>query len=894
MSNMEEIVKHINDTNASYRTPKAGDAKNTDLFLDNEHYNLFKDSGDQIKVRFSKENLSKAVLFIASILPRKYDNSSIHKLISYSPSFVYEQLELLEGFFIENGAPVTHKVQTWYARKDVLKKNGKTDNRFYFNGLIEEFAYKNSKGDNVSAKFTIRNYLAGGYSDLHISKSEDGVFDVWITNAIAPTSDTKGFELEDNYEPSSKLPLQQIVYGAPGTGKSFEINKITKGSAVIRTTFHPDSDYSTFVGAYKPIMDEVDTRVVPVVINNGISLNQNQGTYKEKRITYKFVKQAFLKAYLAAWKKYADSICNKTTTSTASKSKSFNISSGSYRITSVDSNCIVLSREFFFTKKMVSVEWNNMWETGSFVVPAGPQSGKSVQHAIAKWIYNHIKPCNVGNFEDGWNKLISTIEVSGFVEVSKMTQTYNLLKSNDSNNKLRIRVEETRKYRNTLKCIYEGKECSRKLDNKLVSILREYDSTSFDKAWEALRDAAKVAGELYELDVPDDEIVPQYLVIEEINRGNCAQIFGDLFQLLDRTDCGFSSYPIEADTDIQNTIKAAFTEEEEYKIDFLEIDDAVEDYTSNYGSTLSEDLKEGRVLLLPPNLYIWATMNTSDQSLFPIDSAFKRRWEWKYVPISDAGKEWKICVNGTEYDWWSFVEKINNKIWDATHSEDKKLGYFFCKADRKVNENDVENSVISADRFVGKVLFYIYNDVFKDYGFDDAIFKDNEDGNSDLSFQCLFKANGNPNEEKIEVFLKNLEVKLASEVEEKNDDYDSEESEEDNDEIDENDLNDNGVSDTNSPYKVTFPDGEVICEEYGWDTYIAALRKIGLDKALPFGQMFTRMNKTLPLITDKRIQDQGTYKYIKIDGYYVLSGTDSQHRLLKKMNKDLDLGLIIE
>ena len=85
------------------------------------------------------------------------------------------------------------------------------------------------------------------------------------------------------------------------------------------------------------------------------------------------------------------------------------------------------------------------------------------------------------------------------------------------------------------------------------------------------------------------------------------------------------------------------------------------------------------------------------------------------------------------------------------------------------------------------------------------------------------------------MFLKNLEVKLASEVEEKNDDYDSGESEEDNDEIDENDLNDNGVSDTNSPYKVTFPDGEVICEEYGWDTYIAALRKIGLDKALPFG-----------------------------------------------------------
>lgn len=678
---MEEIVKHINDTNASYRTPKAGDAKNTDLFLDNEHYNLFKDSGDQIKVRFSKENLSKAVLFIASILPRKYDNSSIHKLISYSPSFVYEQLELLEGFFIENGAPVTHKVQTWYARKDVLKKNGETDNRFYFNGLIEEFAYKNSKGDNVSAKFTIRNYLAGGYSDLHISKSEDGVFDVWITNAIAPTSDTKGFELEDNYKPSSKLPLQQIVYGAPGTGKSFGVDEdvIKYAMQDIRTTFHPDSDYSTFVGAYKPQMEKVTVRD-----DRGFPVKENGQIVYEKKIVYKYTQQAFLKAYIAAWKD---------------------------------------------------------------------------------------------------------------------------------------------------------------LEN------------------------------------------PHVLIIEEINRGNCAQIFGDLFQLLDRNDISFSKYPITADTDIMRVLNDEF--------DGLKVANG-EAINAYYKDDVVADVLNGSRLLLPHNLYIWATMNTSDQSLFPIDSAFKRRWEWKYVPISDAGKEWKICVNGTEYDWWSFVENINNKIWDATHSEDKKLGYFFCKADRKVNENDVENSVISADRFVGKVLFYVYNDVFKDYGFDDAIFKDKEDDNSDLSFQCFFKANGKPNEEKIEVFLKNLEVKLASEVEEKNDDYDSVESEEDNDEIDENDLNDNGVSDTNSPYKVTFPDGEVICEEYGWDTYIAALRKIGLDKALPFGQMFTRMNKTLPLITDKRIQDQGTYKYIKIDGYYVLSGTDSQHRLLKKMNKDLGLGLIIE
>ena len=105
---------------------------------------------------------------------------------------------------------------------------------------------------------------------------------------------------------------------------------------------------------------------------------------------------------------------------------------------------------------------------------------------------------------------------------------------------------------------------------------------------------------------------PQFLVIEEINRGNCAQIFGDLFQLLDRSDNGFSTYPIEADSDLQNEIRKAFAEGGEYAIvNELDVDDAVDDYTSNYGKTLSDDIKSGRVLLLPNNLYIWATMNTS-------------------------------------------------------------------------------------------------------------------------------------------------------------------------------------------------------------------------------------------------------------------------------------------
>ncbi len=170
-----------------------------------------------------------------------------------------------------------------------------------------------------------------------------------------------------------------------------------------------------------------------------------------------------------------------------------------------------------------------------------------------------------------------------------------------------------------------------------------------------------------------------YLIIEEINRGNCAQIFGDLFQLLDRDANGKSEYTIKADTDLKS-----FLEEE-----------------------LGEDnpgIKDGE-LCLPSNLYIYATMNTSDQSLFPIDSAFKRRWDWEYEPIKYKNTDWKIVIDGTEYSWTSFQRKVNDKILSATSSEDKMLGDYF------VNPSD---GVITEKVLLNKILFYLWNDVCKD------------------------------------------------------------------------------------------------------------------------------------------------------------------------------------
>ena len=199
--------------------------------------------------------------------------------------------------------------------------------------------------------------------------------------------------------------------------------------------------------------------------------------------------------------------------------------------------------------------------------------------------------------------------------------------------------------------------------------------------------------------------------MEEINRGNCAQIFGDLFQLLDRNEYGYSEYPITADNDISKHLKDVFAKAKLH----LDDHDVINNMYNPGDGDVAQKVLNGDILLLPKNLYIWATMNTSDQSLFPIDSAFKRRWDWKYQPITkglDAHEQdlnWRLEIDDEhQYDWWSVISNINSKIiGKLTKSEDKKLGYFFCKANSE--------GVIDKDIFVEKVLFYLWNEILKDY-----------------------------------------------------------------------------------------------------------------------------------------------------------------------------------
>lgn len=179
-----------------------------------------------------------------------------------------------------------------------------------------------------------------------------------------------------------------------------------------------------------------------------------------------------------------------------------------------------------------------------------------------------------------------------------------------------------------------------------------------------------------------------YLVIEEINRGNCAEIFGDIFQLLDRN-------PDYAITPSEDLLKYLLKRDQ---------------------NLVYKTLENGK-MMMPNNLIILATMNTSDQSLFPMDSAFKRRWEWEYVPIkypvepndtSCPSFSFRIQLGDEHYfNWMDFVAGVNRHILEnPSLGLDKCIGNFFAKPDA--------GNLITVETTINKVIFYLWNDVFKD------------------------------------------------------------------------------------------------------------------------------------------------------------------------------------
>lgn len=503
--------------------------------------------------------------------------------------------------------------------------------------LFYEFYKLYTEKPNITANEA--RYLLSGHSN--IDKYEYGYAStLWQMvrmldvnrNKISPNT------LSNKLDSDKSIAYQIIYYGAPGTGKSHRIKEqledVSKEN-IFRTTFHPDSDYSTFVGAYKPTKGKRPLYGLfgkeTVRLNDGTDLS-------EETITYKFIPQAFLNAYMQAYKK------------------------------------------------------------------------------------------------------------------------------------------------------------------------------------------------------PEEKV---YLIIEEINRGNCAQIFGDLFQLLDRNANGCSEYTIKADADLK-----AFLEDEMGKD--------------------SDAIKEGE-LCLPSNLYIYATMNTSDQSLFPIDSAFKRRWDWEYEPIKYKNTDWVIEIQDKKYSWVSFQKEINERIFAATNSEDKMLGDYF------VNPNDGR---ITEKMLLNKILFYLWNDVCKDGEGD--IFK--VSNTKDVSFSELY---GNDGKQKLINMMEYLGIQTLL-----------------NNTANMSDTVVNNISYSKRHLKIVFPDGTILEDNNSTNTLITLINKIGPEKVY---QLNLKLSDYPFISKEKLIEDGRGYGNSQRElngGYYLTTKLSTDAKLAKiqeisqRLNYDLNVSII--
>lgn len=191
------------------------------------------------------------------------------------------------------------------------------------------------------------------------------------------------------------------------------------------------------------------------------------------------------------------------------------------------------------------------------------------------------------------------------------------------------------------------------------------------------------------------------LLIEEINRANVSAVFGDIFQLLDRAGDGESEYVIATSDELQNYLKQ--------ELENVELSQDIQE-------KLGVDFKR---LYLPKNLYIWATMNSADQGVMPMDTAFRRRWEFTYLDIdetADVNREdfskYKFKVNKQEIVLWdAFRREVNKKLSALNIPEDKLIGpYFISKSMLEKTDLDELTEIIK-----NKVLMYLYEDVAKAY-----------------------------------------------------------------------------------------------------------------------------------------------------------------------------------
>lgn len=403
----------------------------------------------------------------------------------------------------------------------------------------------------------------------------------------------------------------RIVFGAPGTGKSYQLK--TESEELIgdaethmeRVTFHSDYTYSQFVGSYKPVTDV------------------------DGKIRYDFVPGPFMRVYVNAIK-----------------------------------NIQQIERIY---RLIENAEVMHMF-------PTNP---------------------NPDNEDEKWDLFEEITEVG-------QEETFRASKEAKAGDLALIYVAKTKPgYDNGIYAI--GTIVGKKPDDEVI-IRFDYVSyympiISYDDFKDYnpnIRSNGRVGEDIVNL-VKETVIPanPYLLLIEEINRAKVAAVFGDVFQLLDRDDDGISEYEIQTSEDVRKYL----------------------------ASQLGGKPKNWLKIKLPDNMFIWATMNSADQGVFPMDTAFKRRWDFSYLGINENEEEiegiGRIELAGSDepVEWNILRKAINEKMAseDFKINEDKLMGPFFLS--KKVIASDDDGMIIDTEKFMdafkSKVIMYLYEDAVR-------------------------------------------------------------------------------------------------------------------------------------------------------------------------------------
>ena len=515
--------------------------------------------------------------------------------------------------FAENSVFHIGRVESNYIYDDTIYPNRDED---YKNIRKVRWLKKNISRSILSAD--MHNSLATAMSIWSISDYKSAVVDL-LRGTYKKDDDAEIDEyfLEEEFiKPDYNTRLvtdfecNRIIFGAPGTGKSFNLKEESEeliGSIennMERVTFHSDYTYSQFVGTYKPITDMDD------------------------QIRYDFVPGPFMRVFVNSIK---------------------NIQQIS-RVYDIIEQASVM--HMFPTNPNPTNE-EEKWDLFEEIKEVGQEE-----------LFHASKDCKVGDLALIYVGKTKPGYENGIYAIGRIVKK-------ETEDSVIIRFDYVSYYEPIID----------------YDTLKEYKPN--------VRSNGRVNEDIVKL-IKDTAIPanPHLLLIEEINRAKVSSVFGDVFQLLDRDEDGISEYDIQTSEDVRKYL----------------------------AKNLGGEPKDWSKIRIPNNMFIWATMNSADQGVFPMDTAFKRRWSFDYLGINEGEEKimgiGKIVLPGeTEAVEWNEIRKaINDRMASEYRiNEDKLMGPFFLSM--KVLESDENGMIINPEKFIkvfkSKVIMYLYEDAVK-------------------------------------------------------------------------------------------------------------------------------------------------------------------------------------